>query len=194
MPVTTRSQTKKMVEQPKTDSFEPMFNAVCSRHFSKSVTKVEPKSKHIGPIAENIKLTKLTNIKNETLFHWFKTTLKGLFEIANLIDDEREVCLRNGLKEEAKKLIYDKICLLTQIMYIVEQNFSRVYHLHNKMNKLCITIYEKTHELYNEIHNVDEDKKPTTMKEQNIINTFTSKLHDAEKILVKFLPSDYPVK
>ncbi len=178
MPVTTRSQTNKFAEQNTFYVLEPSVvepSVVEPSVVEQSV--VEP-----SVVGTNINLDEDNNIINK-LKPLFISTINDLIEITEIFDKRKEMYFINGFNKEAKHMFYEKVRLLTLLFCVIEQIFPRVYNISVNMNELGITIYEKIHELYNEIHNLDENKKPTTMEEREIINIFKHKLIDVEKMI-----------
>jgi hypothetical protein len=77
-------------------------------------------------------------------------------------------------------------------MFFIEQYLPEVYSLSPRMPKFAETVYHKVQDLYEQIRG--SDYKPKTIDEYNCVNSLLKTIQDSEKMVIQFLPIEFPVK
>ncbi len=155
---------------------------------TRSQTKSMSENKKVIGNLEESRVT-----KNSTL-SWFVTSIKNSLSLMEKNSDTERKLLAKGSKKLAKMICYANIRISTEIMYVVEQYYPIMRVMSIKMDKFGKTVYDKIHDLYNQIRNWDKSYNPITQEEKLVFNTYINVLYDTEKMIVKFLPLDYPKK
>ncbi len=198
MPVTTRSQSKSKTQNQGQEQFIVDTYKIKKHLNLKPKPTEQPAVPTTQPAVPTDKRLNIYHNYNTFVIMsgWFTSTLNGLFQIIQSIEQEiKNRVIKNGFDNEAKKLFYDKLCFVTQIMQMVKQNVPILRHMPRPdgcgLNELCMAAYKIIPDLCNQLENLSEDKKPTTFEEKNIKSMLVIKLLHVNKMLTPFLSSDH---
>ena len=172
MPVTTRSQSRKISEK--------VGKSVVKKEIMSYRRKVRPDPTNLFPwfssvIAESIETIKLK--ENESLFLKSKVS-----RMSSFLPQHREEVL-----VKAREIYFDNIRRATEVMYFVSEYLPIIYGQNQSqgIETFIVTVYNKIHEMYNQLR---MEPSPISDWELKTVSAAIDVLEETEMIIIRLLP------